>query len=150
MLLWSLAAFAVRLALSIFLPRGTHKARASFRAVSRVILAISLRSPSAAAAMCCSNGSGSPSRASGKLACWRCCTTRSRHCAALAFAGQLQPSHLQSMHLKYSSRRPGESEVPGIQNHSDVPYAMSPKGTRIMVSNAAAGGATEDAAACEV
>ena len=132
------------------LPRGTHKARANFRAVFCVILAISLRSLSAAAAMCCSNGSGSPARASGKLACWRCCTTRSRHCAALAFAGQLQPSHLRSMHLKSSSRRPGASEVPGIQNHSDVPYAMSPKGTRIMVSNAAAGGATEDAAACEV
>ena len=149
MLLCSFAAFAVRLALSIF-PRGTHKARANFRAIFGVILAISLRSPSAAAAMCCSNGSGSPARASGKLACWRCCTTRSRHCAAQAFAGQLQPSHLRSMHLKESSRRPSASEAPGIQNHSDVPYAMSPKGTGTMVSNAAAGGATEDAAACEV
>ena len=131
-------------------PRGTHKARANVRAVFRFIVAISLRSSSAAAAMCCSNDSGTPARASGKLACRRSRTTRSRHCAALAFEGHVQFSHLCSVPLKSSSRRPSASEVPGIQNHSAVPYAMSPKGTRIMVSITAAGGATEDAAACDV
>ena len=75
---------------------------------------------------------------------------KSRHCRLSSAAGQLQPSHLRKMGLKASSRWPGQSEAPGIQNHSDVPYAMSTNGTGIKVSNAAAGGATEDAAACEV